>query len=238
MNKAIAYIRVSTDRQAEEGHSLDAQAARITAYCIAHQLELVDVVREEGVSGTIPLAMRPAGARLLQRIGAEVQHIVIVKFDRMFRNTLDALSTIEYLDTKGTRLHALDFGGMPLDTSTAMGKLLVTLRAGFAQMEKELAAERVLETFAHKRARGQRIGQLPYGHSVINQQLKNGKLVGGDLVPHPQLPTVITSIRDMSHRGYSLRKIADLISSDFPELPISKGTVGTIIDRWEEVAGI
>ena len=52
MNKAIGYIRVSTQKQADEGVSLDAQRAKIEAWCLANDYELAGIHCDEGISGT------------------------------------------------------------------------------------------------------------------------------------------------------------------------------------------
>ena len=69
--KAVGYVRVSTQEQAATGISLEAQAERIEAYCTAHELDLVALVSDEAISGTVPLAARKGGAELLDGKGAE-----------------------------------------------------------------------------------------------------------------------------------------------------------------------
>src|SRR5262245_57091471 len=92
-SRAVAYVRVSTEEQAREGVSLDAQEARLRAYCAAAGLELVTLVREEGVSGSIPLAERPGGAELLRHLAEQnVAHVLALKLDRLFRDAADCLS--------------------------------------------------------------------------------------------------------------------------------------------------
>lgn len=222
MNKALAYIRVSTVRQVKEGDSLAAQEERLQGYCKAHNLELVGVVRDEGVSGVTPLGKRPGGAELLAQLGPEIPNVVVVKFDRMFRDTRDALNTIADLDERGIKLHALDFGGMALDTSTALGKLIVTLRAGFAQMERDLTRERIMENIIYKRAHKQKLGQVPFGFIAKGQQLK----------PHPDLRIVVSRIRELADAGTSLRVIARTIGQEFKHtcFKASHQTISKIIN--------
>ena len=205
MNKAIIYIRVSTGRQAAEGESLEMQEKRLRAYCVAQGFDVHEVIRDEGVSAKTPLALRPGGKRLLSQLGLAIRHVVVLKFDRMFRNTLDALATISHFNKVGISLHALDFGGQAIDTSTAFGQLIVTLRAGFAQMERDICRERTLDTVRHKRGKGESLGQIPFGYT--NQ--------GGQLVEDPRRPQVLAEIRRMHATGKGLRAIADIISSDY-----------------------
>ena len=105
--KAIAYIRVSSQRQVDEGVSIQAQKRRILEYVRYKKLNLAndDIIIEEGVSGGIPLWDRPKG-RILQRRLATGQYtdIVTMKLDRMFRLTTDVLTTIDELNDAGIDL--------------------------------------------------------------------------------------------------------------------------------------
>ena len=116
MSRAIAYIRVSTDRQ---GDSLELQAAKVAAYCAMRELELVEVVEDETVSGSIALAKRPAGrtlAEAMKRHGAT--NVVALKLDRLFRDAADALGQTKAWDKGGISLHLCDMGGSAVDTSS------------------------------------------------------------------------------------------------------------------------
>src|SRR5689334_21569436 len=144
MKAALGYVRVSTDEQAKEGVSLDAQEQSIRAYAMLRGLRLVKIFREEGVSGGIPLAERPQGRMLVaameKRSGP--RHVIAVKLDRLFRSAADALNhSAAWRKTKRT-LHFTDMNGNAVDTSTAMGQMFFTLLAGFAEMEKNLIGER------------------------------------------------------------------------------------------------
>lgn len=225
--KAIIYIRVSTGRQATEGESLEVQEERLRAYCIAQRFDVHEVISDEGVTAKIPLAKRPGGKRLLAQLGPVIKHVVVLKFDRMFRNTLDALTNIADFKDRGVSLHALDFGGSAIDTSTAFGTLIVTMRAGFAQMEHEIGRERTLEAMRHKKTKGEFLGQVPFGYS--NEH--------GLLIMHPDRPKVVKQMIDMHHAGHGVRVIADIISSDYGKagpFKISHNTAHRIIKKEME----
>ena len=99
MEKAIAYVRVSSEEQSREGVSLDAQEARVRAYAVMRGLELVEIFREEGVSAKTPLKKRPEGSKVVELLAKKkATHVIAVKLDRLFRNTADALSQSEQWD--------------------------------------------------------------------------------------------------------------------------------------------
>ena len=168
LSPAVAYIRVSSDEQAEGGVSLDAQAAKLQAYGQARGLALVDVISDPAVSGHTPLGERPGGRRLLALVeAAAVEHVLAVKLDRLFRNALNCLELVEAWSRQGVGLHILDMGGNAVDTRSAMGRMFLTMAAGFAEMERNLIAERTKAALDRKRERGERLGgHLPYGLEV------------------------------------------------------------------------
>ncbi len=120
MRKIAGYVRVSTEEQSREGISLDAQRARIEAYCAMRGLELVELVDDPGVSASKPLRARAGGQRLLDLLRRRrITGIVAFKLDRLFRNCADCLGNVEVWDRAGVGLHLLDLGGSAIDTSSA-----------------------------------------------------------------------------------------------------------------------
>lgn len=225
--KAIIYIRVSTPRQVREGESLAVQEDRLMAYCKAKDFDVVEIIRDEGVTSKIPLAKRTGGKRLLAQVGPVIKNVVIFKFDRMFRNTLEALTTIAEFDKHGVSLHALDFGGAAIDTSSPLGKLMVTVRAGFAQMEREVNSERTRDAMQHKRRKGESLGQIPFGYTL------DGPLI----TMHPDRPKVMAEILRLHEMGKGVRVIADIISADYGEpFLVSHNTVHRLIKKEFENA--
>ena len=131
-NKAIAYIRVSSQRQVDEGVSISSQDRNIKNYVLFKTLSLAeeDILIEEGVSGGIPLWERPKGRLLKQRLTTgEYSHLIIMKLDRAFRLTTDMLSTVDELAAADISLHIVDMNGEPVDTSSSMGRFFLTIMA-------------------------------------------------------------------------------------------------------------
>ena len=158
--QAIGYARVSTDEQAREGVSLQAQVARIRAYAEAKELELADVLTDDGISGKT--LERPALHELVQRCErGEVGHVVVVKLDRLTRRTRDLLALVDDLFlARHIELHSVSES---LDTSTPHGRFVLTLFGGLAQMERELIGERTRSALAYKRQQRQPTSHAPYG---------------------------------------------------------------------------
>lgn len=164
--KAVGYVRVSTLDQAREGVSLDVQSERVRAYCSMAGLDLVATIREEGVSGARPLDSRPGGQDLLKALaGGQVSHVVALKLDRLFRDAVDALTSVREWDRAGVSLHLVDLGGQTLNTGSAMGRMFLTMTAAFAELERNLISERTRTALQHKKAQGIRLGGVPLGET-------------------------------------------------------------------------
>ena len=204
--RAIGYCRVSSDEQARSGLGLEAQRERIEAYARMRTLELVDVITDAGVSGGVPLAKRPGGARVVGLVKrGEVGAVVLVKLDRAFRNTRDCLSVVDEWDKRGVGLCVTDMGGNAVDTQSAAGRFMLTVLAGAAEMERKQAGERTKAALERVRARGKKTGgAVPYGF----QADKNGVL----RVNAKEAATA-REIQRLRTSGHSLRNIAAHLKS-------------------------
>lgn len=196
---AVIYCRVSTLHQADNS-SLESQESKLRAYADLRGLNVVACVVEAGVSGGVPLADRPEGARVAALVASgAVGHVLALKLDRLFRDTADALVTTRDWDRVGAALHLADLGGMAVDSSSAVGRMFLTMMAGFAEMEKSLIRERLDVGKAVKKARGGYVGgQVPFGWE------RDGM---GDLVPVESEQDVIREAQHLHTLGWSLRAI-------------------------------
>lgn len=200
--KAVAYVRVSSEEQAIEGVSLDAQEARIRAYCIANDLELVRVYRDAGVSAGTPLEKRPEGAAVLQALASrEAYHVVAVKLDRLFRNALDCLTNVEKWDRGGIGLHLLD---LSVNTSTAAGRAFLQMAAAFAEMERSLIRERTESAMAHKKANLEVYSASPFGFDRIGERL----------VANPSEQAIVQRIKALDAEGVPMLRIAERLNAE------------------------
>lgn len=199
--KAAAYVRVSTEEQATEGVSLEAQEATLRAYCTLRGVDLAEVIVDAGVSAGKPLHTREGGARLLSlvRTGA-VQAVVTYKLDRLFRDAGDCLAVTAGWDKAGVALHLVDLGGQSVDTSSAMGRFFLTIMAGAAEMERNLVRERT--AFAMQRKQQLREytgGHCPYGWTVGAD--------GTHLTVNADEQKIIAAALRLREAGLSLAKI-------------------------------
>lgn len=168
MPMVLGYIRCSTVEQID-GASLDQQRMAVEGFAMMSGATgfNVQIFEDAGVSGSIPLNERPAGAELL---AAAKRHDIIVasKLDRMFRNSYDALAIYNDFKKRGIHLVLLDLGNDPVTADSGLSKVIFTILSAFADHERERIRERVLEGKKAKLAKGGHIGgEAPYGWRIV-----------------------------------------------------------------------
>lgn len=154
--RIIGYVRVSTQEQADSGLGLEAQERKLHAAAELHGWELVDVIRDEGISGAT--LKRPGLRKAMRAIArGNADGLAAAKLDRVSRSSVDMALIFEWFRDADATLVLLDVPG--LDTSTAMGKAMSTLMAMFAEMERDLIAQRTKDALASLRKRGKPTGR-------------------------------------------------------------------------------
>ena len=165
----VAYVRVSSTRQAEEGVSIEAQVRRVKAYAEYRNYVLPDehIFIDEGISAGMPLWNRPAGKLMRKQIMcSEATHLLAFKMDRLFRNTRDCLATVDELQVEGVHMHFCEFDGGPMDTTSATGRMFLTVLAAFGELERGLISERTKLAIAHLKHNMRRFTKDIYGWDV------------------------------------------------------------------------
>ena len=158
--RAAIYTRVSTEDQAKEGFSLDAQLDKLRSYCNARDWEIGGEYIDDGYSGRN--AKRPAYCRMIEEM-EKWDTILVLKMDRIHRNSKNFMVMMEYLKQKEKEFVSMSES---LDTSTAMGRFVMNIIQGIAQLESEQIGERVYIGMEQKaKTNGGVLGfNIPYGY--------------------------------------------------------------------------
>ena len=167
MKQAIGYVRVSTEQQADEGVSLEAQKVKIRAWCELNDYELVGVYEDAGISGK-NMTKRPGLNEALDNAGKDMA-LVVHSLSRLARSTKDCIEIAEQLKDNKCDLVSLT---EKIDTSSAMGEFFFTLIAALGQMERKLIGERTTAALAHKKAKGEKYAPVPFGYKEIEGKLE------------------------------------------------------------------
>ncbi len=194
--KTIAYLRVSTDKQADKGVSLEAQQDKAKAYASLYDLDLVEVIVDAGESAKS--LDRPGLQRALAMLkSGKAEALLVVKLDRLTRSVVDLGKLIETYFAPGKA--ALMSVGEQIDTRSAAGRLVLNILASVSQWERETIGERTSAAMQHKQAKGEYIGgETPYGFDLVN----------GELIEDEAEQEVIQKAKAYQAEGLSLRKIA------------------------------
>jgi putative DNA-invertase from lambdoid prophage Rac len=154
----FGYGRVSTGQQTVENQRLELQRA---GYQIDPDYWFVD----EGISGRVPANQRPAFKRLMHHIRKN-ETLVVSKLDRLGRDAIDVLQTVRHLDERGIKVVVSQLGGSDLTSSA--GKLLLSMLAAVAEMERDLLVERTQAGLARAKAEGKALGRP--SKTTLNQK--------------------------------------------------------------------
>jgi DNA invertase Pin-like site-specific DNA recombinase len=153
----VGYLRCSTDEQAESGLGLDAQRAAVEAACAAKGWTVSEWCVDEGVSGSVAPADRPAMARALRLLDSrEAGALVAAKVDRLARDLHDLTGLLRRAERDEWAVVALDLG---VDTTTPVGRMLVGILGSVAEWERATIRQRTRDALAAKKAGGARLGR-------------------------------------------------------------------------------
>lgn len=167
MKAAIGYVRVSTDKQASEGVSLEAQEARIKSWCDANGYELVQVFVDAGISGKSMEARKG----LKDALGSLKKDMALVSYSlsRLARSTKDALEIAEKVSKKKAHMVSLSEA---IDGTTAAGRMMFQMLCVLAEFERNLISERTSSALQHKKRTGQKYSPVPFGYQEIEGRLE------------------------------------------------------------------
>lgn len=195
--QAFGYIRVSTEGQAENGVSLDAQRAKIAAWCDLNGYTLGEVFVDAGLSGT-RADNRPALQQALAAVCRERGAcLVVYSLSRLARNTRDTIEIASRLERAGVDLASVS---ERIDTSSAAGKMLFRLLGVMAEFESDQISERTTMGMQQKRRQSERVGAVPVGYDLAEN--------GVQLVENHVERQIVETVKELRTRGYSMRAIA------------------------------
>ena len=165
--KAALYTRVSTQEQIE-GLSIANQESKLRAFCESQDWKVVDLYVDSGYSAKN--TNRPQLQRLLADIDKDKFDVILVyKLDRLVRNVGDLHNLLEKMDRNKVMFKS---STEVFDTTTAAGRLFITLVAALAQWERETTVERVRDVMLKKAVDGEWSGgPVPYGYRLENKEL-------------------------------------------------------------------
>jgi DNA invertase Pin-like site-specific DNA recombinase len=233
MVRVAIYTRVSTEDQAKEGFSLDAQKERLHSYCKARGWTIIKEYIDEGHSGRN--IRRPAYQQMLKEKD-EWDTILVIKMDRIHRNSRNFMEMMDNL-----RKWEKEFTSMQesLDTSTAMGRFVVDIIQRIAQLESEQIGERVYMGMRQKASTvGGILGfNIPYGYDYIDEELVLNKeeasvvtLIFNEYLNGASIGDIVKELNDKNITTKHKKRWARQTVANIIKNPLYCGYT-----RWEEI---
>ncbi len=185
--RVLAYVRVSSEEQADSRAGLEAQRAAVERECERRGWQIIEVIEDAGFSAKD--LKRPGVRAALEELErGRADALVVAKLDRLSRSMLDFTGLMAKAQKQGWALVALDCA---VDTTTPAGEAMAHVLATFAQFERRLIGQRTREALAVKRKQGIRLGR-----------------------PQSISPKLARRIRSMRRRGMTLRAICDKLNAE------------------------
>jgi DNA invertase Pin-like site-specific DNA recombinase len=185
--QVIAYVRVSSEEQADSRAGLEAQRAAIQRECERRGWQILEVIEDAGFSAKD--LKRPGVRAALEELErGRADALIVAKLDRLSRSMLDFTAVMAKAQKQGWALVALDCA---VDTTTPAGEAMAHVLATFAQFERRLIGQRTREALAVRRTQGVRLGR-----------------------PQSISPKLARRIRSMRSRGLTLQAICDKLNAE------------------------
>lgn len=248
MIRAGLYIRVSHEEQVLHGLSLESQKKALTAYAKAHNMQIVDVYADEGITARKALNKRLQFQRLISDVQAgKIDLILVTKLDRWFRNIKDYHNTQEILERHNCNWRTIYES---YDTSTSSGRLHINIMLSVNQDECDRTSERIKAVFEHKKHQKEATtGAMPLGYKVVDKKIVKDEALAplvNDVFDyfeaHNNKCGTVNYINDKYGTRYHYNTIARMLKK-----PIYKGCFSGIEgfcepyidkDRWDKIQGL
>lgn len=204
--KVAIYARVSTEDQAEQGYSIDAQLDILRKYCQLYGKEVYEEYVDAGVSGK-SIEGRYELQRLLKDAGDKKFHEVIVwKFNRMARKNVDLLNIVEQLEAYNITFRSFSEN---FDTSTSMGKFALQMMGAVGELERNTIVDNVKMGMKQRAKKGEHNGKLPLGYRVVPDPSNLTKKRSKAVAVVPEEAIIVRKIFELYAAGRGLKSIAN-----------------------------
>ena len=200
--RVIAYYRVSTDMQVDSGAGLAAQEDICKAWCAKNNTAIAESFVEKAISGAAPLDKRPA---LFNAISAlqKGDVLLISRLDRLSRDLYGGIMIDEAVaHQKAKIVSAAGEGTDSDDPASKMIREMIRVVAGF---ERNITQFRIKAAMAAKKARGERVGAIPFGYKLGDAK---------KLVRHPEEGEIVDRIAAYRADGLSIRQLAAKLNEE------------------------
>ena len=199
MKKLIGYVRVSSNISKLKGNSINNQISKVNDFCGLNDYELVDVLKDEGLSG-MEYSKRDGYLELIERCKTEnIDGVVVYCLSRLGRRMKDIIDVMELFNKNDIEFYSVKEN---INNKDIMGKLMMNILMSFNEFEVDNIRERIIDVKRNNKENGLVYGKLMYGKD------KDGKLLIDDI----QEMKVVRYMKTLRSKGYSYFRISDRLN--------------------------
>jgi site-specific DNA recombinase len=199
MKKVIGYVRVSSLVQKEKGNSIPNQIEKIESYCKLNGYELVDILKDDGISG-MSKSKRKDYLKLIDIMeDRNIDGVVVNDLSRIGRKMSDVVEFVDLVKKKQIEFHSIKEG---INNVSNVGGLIINILSSINQFEVEMLRNRISEVKQYKKSKNLVYGNLIYGKSKD----------GNRLIDNIDELKTIKYMKYLRKKGYSYFKISDRLN--------------------------
>lgn len=200
-NCYIGYVRVSSYVQMKKGNSIDLQMSKISDYCKLNDLCLLDVYKDDGISG-MSIGKRNGYKEMVKYIKEnKLKGIIVYSLSRLGRRLKDVIEFMDILKENNIEFVSVKEN---INNNDKIGSLIMNILGSINEFEVEVLRERVKDMKRNKKDNMEVYGRLGYGYD------KNGK----KLIINEKEKNIVKRVKNLRSRGYSWRKISNRLNED------------------------
>lgn len=227
--KVAIYIRVSTEEQATEGHSIEGQTNVLSDYCAKQNYAIHKIYSDEGITGT-SMRKRLGIQQLIEDSKLGLFDMVLVwKFSRLARNQLEFLTTLNDFEQRSIKVFSFS---EQIDASTPYGKMFIQMLGSFAEFEKNQTVENVKMGMTQRANKGLWNGGSMLGYTSINKELiiveSEAELVRYIFRLYSEGKGFKAIANKLNHEGYKTKKGADFSINSIRQIITNPAYAGFI----------
>ena len=198
--RIFAYLRVSSEEQVKSGLGLEAQLKACREFATKQGLELSDVFKDEGLSGALPMEKREGLMLAISSLN-KGDVLVVAKRDRLSRD----VDSLAFIKAAISNRKALLFSASGEGNGNSPSELLMTrIFDAFSEHERLIIKARTKAALAAKKAKGERVGHVPFGFRLANDHLH--------LEIDAREQAILSQMQALREKGFSLREIATALN--------------------------
>lgn len=199
--RLIAYIRVSTDAQAESGAGLEAQLEACERYAEKNDLKIHQVFKDEGVKGSTEIEDRPGLMSAINEL-KKGDILLVAKRDRLARDTY-VIAVVKRI-IEGKKASIISAAGEGTDQNDPASKMLTGIVDVFAEYERDMIRARTKAALQAMKRDGKRVGHIPFGFQLAQD--------GVYLEESPEEQDILRQMNELRAEGLSIRDIANALN--------------------------